>query len=92
MKILILLTTLVLVGCVTPGPVKHAFPKPPEQITETCPQLNTLKENEQQLSEFLKIITKNYSLYHECAAKHDLLVKWIKEQTDIHDAVFNKGK
>lgn len=92
MKYLYILPIVLLAGCVTPGPVKHAFPKPPEQIVEACPQLNKLPENEKQLSEFLKVVTKNYSLYHDCAAKHDLLVKWLKEQSDIHDAVFNKGK
>ena len=92
MKYLLIASIVLLTGCVTPGPVKHAFPKPPEQIVEKCPSLNKLPENEQQLSEFLKIVTKNYTLYHDCAAKHDLLVKWLKEQSDIHDAVFNKGK
>jgi len=80
-----------LTGCIS-APVRHAFPKPPEIIVERCPDLNKLAENEQQLSEFLKTVTKNYTLYHDCAAKHDLLVKWIKEQSDIHDSVFNKGK
>lgn len=92
MRYLSVLSVLLLTGCVTPGPVKHSFPKPPEVIVERCPDLHKLAENEQQLSEFLKTVTKNYTLYHECAAKHDLLVKWLKEQTEIHDSVFNKGK
>jgi hypothetical protein len=89
MKYLALLFPILLSGCVT-VPVKHAFPKPPENITETCPELNKLSDNEEQLSEFLKVVTKNYSLYYNCASKHDLLVKWINDQKAIHDAVFNK--
>jgi hypothetical protein len=61
-------------------------------IVERCPELFPVAENEDRLSEFLKTISKNYTLYHDCAAKHDLLVKWLKEQTQIHDSVFNKGK
>ena len=91
MKLLLLLPIVLLTGCIS-APVKHAFPKPPEIIVEKCPQLNQVAANETQLSEFLKTVTKNYTLYHDCAAKHDLLVKWIKEQSEIHDAVFNKGK
>lgn len=91
MKYALLFSILLLTGCVT-APVKHSFPKPPEVITERCPDLNAIAEEEERLTEFLKVVTKNYSLYHDCAAKHDLLVKWINEQRAIHDEVFNKGK
>lgn len=91
MKYIILAFALLLTGCITPGPVKHAFPEPPKLITETCPDLIKVSESEEKLSEFLKVVTKNYSLYYDCAVKHDLLVKWITEQRNIHDAVFNKG-
>mgnify|MGYP003327007057 FL=1 len=89
MKYIALASLLLLTGCIA-TPVKHAYPTPPEQVVERCPDLNQLAENEEQLTEFLKIVTKNYTLYHECASKHDLLVKWINEQKTIHDAVFNK--
>lgn len=91
MKYIIILSLLFLAGCIS-APVKHAFPTPPPVIVERCPELFALAENEDRLSEFLKTISKNYTLYHDCAAKHDLLVKWLKDQTQIHDSVFNKGK
>lgn len=87
MKYLLVLAPFLLSGCIT---IKHAFPAPPVTLTERCPDLNQLAENEEQLTEFLKVVTKNYSLYHDCATKHELLVKWINEQKAIHDAVFNK--
>ena len=89
MKYLALLFIFLLTGCIT-TPVKHSFPKPPENVTETCQELYKLSDNEEQLSEFLKVVTKNYSLYYNCATKQDLLVKWINEQRALHDAVFNK--
>lgn len=88
MKYIALACLIFLTGCVTP--TKHAFPKPPELMVERCPDLYQLAENEEQLTEFLKVVTKNYSLYHDCASKHDLLVKWINDQKAIHDEVFNK--
>lgn len=88
MKYIVFACSILLTGCVTP--VKHAFPTPPPVVVERCPDLYTLADNEEQLTEFLKVVTKNYTLYHDCASKHDLLVKWINEQKAIHDAVFNK--
>lgn len=90
MKYIILTSLLLLTGCIS-VPVKHSFPKPPEIITEVCPALNQIATDEEKLTEFLKVVSKNYTLYHDCASKHDLLVKWINEQREIHDAVFNKG-
>ena len=71
MKYIALASLLLLTGCIA-TPVKHAYPTPPEQVVERCPDLNQLAENEEQLTEFLKIVTKNYTLYHECASKHEI--------------------
>lgn len=90
MKYLLLCSLIFLTGCVTP--VKHSFPAPPDLIVEKCKSLDTINPDEERLSEFLKVVTKNYNLYYECAAKHELIVKWLNEQRTIHDAVFNKGK
>lgn len=90
MKYIIIASLITLTGCVTP--VKHSYPQAPEALVERCPDLTLLAENEERLSELLKVVTKNYTLYHDCATKHDLLVKWLTEQRAIHDAVFNKGK
>lgn len=89
MKYSLIALAFLLTGCITP-PVKHAFPTPPELMVERCPDLNQLAENEEQLTEFLKVVSKNYTLYHDCATRHELLVKWINDQKAIHDAVFNK--
>lgn len=89
MKYILIASLFLLTGCITP-PLKHEFPKPPDLLVERCPDLHKLAENEEQLTEFLKVVSRNYSLYHDCAAKNDLLVKWINDQKAIHDAVFNK--
>ena len=78
-------------GCATvSAPVGHGLPSPPQVLIERCPDLILLPEKEEKLSEFIKVVTQNYTLYHECGAKHELLVKWYHEQKQIHDAVFNK--
>ena len=91
MKYLLILFVVFLTGCTTPVSVKHSLPSPPQVISERCPRLDLAKDDEEKLSELLKVITKNYTLYYECATKHDLLVKWLEDQKAVHDAVFNKG-
>lgn len=90
MKKLIIISSIVLAGCSTTAPVGHSLPDPPNLIIEKCPALKTLQENETRLSEFVKVVTENYLLYHDCAAKHDMLVRWYTEQKNLHDKLFNK--
>lgn len=90
MKYVLITSLLLLTGCVS-VPVKHSFPKPPDGIVERCPDLEQIVSDEERLSELLKVVTKNYNTYHDCAARHDLLVKWLNDQRALHDEVFNKG-
>jgi hypothetical protein len=92
MKNLILLPMFALItGCATvTTPVKHSLPEPSKVLTETCPPLKQLPEKEERLSELLKVVVENYTVYHECGTKHELLVKWYNEQKALHDALFNK--
>lgn len=92
MKKLFLIPIIVLLtGCATvTTPVEHSLPEPSKVLTESCPALIKLSDNEDRLSELLKVVTTNYTLYHECGTKHELLVKWYNEQKALHDALFNK--
>jgi hypothetical protein len=85
-----ILCFLLLTGCTTVAPIKHEFPKPPEVITEKCSNLLKVPEDEQKLTEFLKIVIKNYGMYYECAEKHESLIEWINQQGQIYNDVFNK--
>ena len=89
----LILSSLVVLctGCATVSvPIGHALPTPPQVLLERCPDLALLPDKEEKLSEFVKVVTQNYTLYHECGAKHEILIKWYQEQKQIHDAVFNK--
>jgi len=90
MRLLLIITSaLFLSGCIA-TPVKHALPEAPEKLTNPCPKLKELPLEEERLTEFLKIVTQNYTTYYECAVKHDGLVEWYQIQKKIHDDVFNK--
>ena len=91
MKAYVLLVSALLTGCATvTTPVQHSLPEPPKVIVERCPDLLLLPEKEERLSELVKVVTQNYMMYHECGAKHELLVKWYNEQKQLHDAIHNK--
>ena len=87
--ILVIIAT-VLSGCSVTVPVKHGLADMPQMLIERCPDLMLLPDKEERLSELIKVVSQNYTLYHECGAKHELLVKWYIEQKQIHDAVHNK--
>jgi hypothetical protein len=90
-RLLLLPIFAIITGCATvTTPVKHSLPEPSKILTDGCPQLKQLPEKEDRLSELLKVVVENYSAYHECGTKHELLVKWYNEQKALHDALFNK--
>ena len=87
MKYVILLTTLLLVGCATKSvPVKAKFPAMPETLLVKCTQLDQIPEDAK-LSDISKIIAKNYTTYYDCAVKHDAIVEWYKIQKTIYESV-----
>lgn len=90
--ILLFCVSFLLLGCATtPVPVKQKFPEVPKILLEKCPALEKIKNDEIVLSEFLKIVTKNYTTYHSCAKMLEGWQMWYKEQLMIHDEL-NKVK
>ena len=85
-RLFLLLPALLLTGCLTTTPVKRNFPEVPAELMEACPDLKQTKETEK-LSEVLKVVTENYSQYHECRIKVDTWVEWYKTQKQIFDSV-----
>lgn len=88
MRVLYILLLPLLTGCIT-VPVKHAMPELPPELVEKCPPLKQLGEGETRLTELLKVVTENYTIYYECSAKNESLVDWYDRQKKIHDKVFN---
>lgn len=84
--LLILLPAFLLAGCLA-TPVKRTFPDVPKEMLTTCPELQEVEEGTTKLSEVLKVVTNNYSEYHECRIKMDSWVEWYKSQKEIFDSV-----
>jgi hypothetical protein len=85
MKYLALLSFLLIVGCTT-VPVDRNFPKIPQELKESCPDLKTIPDNSK-MSEVVEIIVSNYGQYKECQIKVDSWIKWYNDQQKIFDGV-----
>jgi biotin-(acetyl-CoA carboxylase) ligase len=73
-------------GCSTTVTVKRKFPDVPTELTTPCPDLKQT-EPTSKLSEVLKVVSENYSQYHECQLKNDTWNEWYKTQKEIFESV-----
>lgn len=85
-KLLLLIPTLLLTGCLTSVPVKRTFPDIPEELKIACPELKEATKNTQELSKLLDVVVVNYSTYYECRVKVDAWVEWHKRQKEIFES------
>jgi hypothetical protein len=87
MKLMItLFSVLLLTGCVA-TPVKRTFPSIPPSLNTKCSDLVDVPEGTNKISEVLIVVTKNYSLYHECRLKVETWHEWYTKQKEIFDSV-----
>ena len=85
-KLLILLPTILLAGCLT-TPVKRTFPEVPQDLKVACPSLEEVDPSTSKLSEVVRVVTDNYAQYHECRVKVDAWIEWYSTQKQIFDSV-----
>ena len=86
MKLLMVALALSLSACVS-VPVERKFPKAPEELMITCPDLQTIPAGTTQLSVVVEAVTANYGQYQLCQTKNDTWIEWYNEQKKIFDSV-----
>jgi hypothetical protein len=82
-----ILILLLLAGCTTVVPVKQKFPNATPELMKKCESLKKIEGDKVAITEMLKVIVYNYSLYHECSTKVDGWQDWYNEQKKIFDSV-----
>jgi len=87
MNKLIIIITLLLASCSTTVPVVAKFPDAPNELKQTCPDLNKVDIEDHKLSSVLKTVTKNYEQYKECKIKVDSWNEWYAEQKKLFENV-----
>jgi hypothetical protein len=85
-KILALVPVLLLTGCLS-APVKRTFPDVPVSLLNACPRLAQVDPDTTKLSEVIRVVTDNYTQYHECRIKLDGWTEWYKTQRSIFEEV-----
>jgi len=87
MKILILSLTLLLISCATSIPVAPKFPDAPQILKEKCENLRKIDGDKVAITEMLKVVIHNYSLYYECSTKVEGWQEWYDTQKKIYESI-----
>lgn len=82
MRVVALLSTLLLSGCLATAP---KFPDIPSELRTGCPELNEVANGTKELSTVLDTVVVNYGTYYECRVKVDAWLEWHKSQKKIFD-------
>lgn len=88
--IVLLLSASLLSGCAAFTkylPAKPKFPEPVKELTEPCPDLVKIEGDQVAITELLKTVVNNYTLYYQCSLKNDGWNEWYKKQKEIYDKV-----
>ena len=83
MKYFLITLLVFLAGCTTVVPVKQKFPEAPAILKEQCEQLKQIQGANVSITDLLKVVVQNYTLYHECSTKVEGWQEWYTEQERI---------
>ena len=68
-------------------PAKPKWPEAVPELTQPCPELKTIEGDKVAITELLKTVVNNYTMYYECSLKNDGWNEWYKKQKEIYDKV-----
>ncbi len=81
-----LILAIFLAGCTTTVPVKQKWPDVPKELVEKCEALKQADPNKPAITDLLKIVIENYSLYYQCSSKVEGWNEWYIEQKKIFES------
>lgn len=90
MRLLPFIGFIFLSGCMTkPVPVRMEFPDAPQSLLKKCEELKTVepKAGGTPITELLKTVVTNYTMYYECSNKVDGWNEWYTSIKKIYDEV-----
>jgi len=87
MKYLLIPLLLALVGCAsTVVPVQQKFPNATPELMKKCESLKQIEGDKVAITDMLKVVVHNYSLYYECSTKVEGWQDWYNEQKKIYES------
>lgn len=87
MKYLAMCLVVFLTACSTAVPIKPKFPEAPAVLTERCEDLKKVEGDKVAITEMLKVVIQNYTLYYECSTKVEGWKEWYDTQKKIYESV-----
>jgi len=66
-------------------PAKPKWPDAVKELQQPCPELKQIEGNTVAITELLKAVVNNYTLYYECSLKNEGWNKWYIEQKEIYE-------
>lgn len=86
----LLLLPFILSSCAmfeTVVPVARHFPDVPKTLQEKCNDLKTIQGDKVSITDMLKTVVENYTMYYQCSTKVEGWQEWYTEQKKIFDEV-----
>ena len=84
-KVILVLPTLFLTGCLSVVPVKQEWPAVPDDLLNTCPNLKQVDPNVSKLSDIIDVVGDNYVQYYDCKEKVNDWITWYNGQKQIRN-------
>jgi len=81
----LLVSLLLLAGC-TVVPVSPKFPDATPELMKKCEALKKVEGDKVAITEMLKVVVQNYTLYYECSTKVDGWQDWYNKQKKIYES------
>lgn len=87
MKLNPLIFVVLLSGCSTTVPVTQKFPNAVPELMKKCEELKRVEGDKVLITELLKTVVENYTLYYQCSTKVEGWQEWYEQQKKIHDEI-----
>jgi len=70
-----------------PVPIVPKFPDATPELMKKCEDLKTIDGEKVAITEVLKIVVQNYTLYYECSTKVEGWQEWFNTQKKIYESI-----
>lgn len=93
-KLSLICVVFLLTGCSLfsqPVPIVPKFPEAVPELLKKCEELRTIDTTDKvAITDLLKVIVHNYTLYYECSARVEGWQDWYNDQKKIFENISTK--